>query len=486
MSAPAGSLLHRAMAELSASLASDGTSMARGLAPLSALAAVAAGPAEELEVRPARTHLAELGEHIAAQLARGTGSLQLFRSEWLEVPWILFTRIDGQPLLSFPALREGLVQATFAGPYDTYLARLAGAYLEFFDRQALEALRFLGELIIELCSITRRSSAMAALWWERHQAFRLFEPDAAPRALALSLLASGAPTPAALLEKAGLQARLGQRGLARAALTAFAGLIRPGSPGALPALAEWQEFSAVGEFAVHAEVAEALLRPWRLASPPPAWQRSLAEWLAGKHGPPSRHSPVWKQVEPELQELLARWSPKQTVWQFFEIVAEFADARGQVPVVDALPARRRFWEAYEQAGWVEEVKVAFGPEAIRTLGRKRLRKIFGDSLAQLRGFGANQCALFLGFKKLVVMIGTHNPRCRFWLAGDAAAPDLAGRQFHRAHLIRQPRADLHLVRDSEETGVVMATDLARSGWRARVHDFIREHSGASLPEAEYR
>jgi len=444
--------------------------------------------------------LEQLRARIVRALESGSPVISLSTMEWQDTPWLLFAPGTGQPLIAAMPFRRGLLQAAYRGPRVTYAIRLIDAYLRHFDPRHAEEFSFLGATILELLSVTRGGSTAAAVWWQRHHELSLFEAGAAPSRLANRLLIRGADDLLPGLEEAGLAGSLAGGGLSQAALLKYAEN-PPGDAASTRAIiTRWRELCAPCSGDGDALLVQALLQPWLRREPSLAWREWFLAWLPELVRQPGGIDVVLAAMEPEARARLGGWleagapgSPAQQasipaevpnafhgVADFYDLLEQHAEESGDNERLEAWREQRRFWEEYAQSGFILETRLALGADLISHFGRKSLRGRLKYRFARLNGFGGAHSVMLLRFQRLVVLVNSHHVRCRLWRLKAPHAPDLQADVFHRAELLRRPPTDMHVVPGDRHTGVPCpAADSA--AWQRLIRDFIREHSGESLP-----
>lgn len=303
-----------------------------------------------------------------------------------------------------------------------------------------------------------------------------FDHQRGPKAFARACLKANL-TPGELLQQHGLDGDILRTGFAaeasRRGLREISSRLESSqSPDDLALIERWSFRDSEPRFdgAVPA-FARAALRPFLKKAPNDRLQRLLLDAVLTHVGDPRLHPQHWQQIEEE-RDLVRRWLTGQSLRQFLDIVDEIAQP-------DHWRFRRAFWEAFYEAGLLEEAWVAFGPE-----GRAEARRVFGKmaGFAELRPsrkpVEGGHAVLLMRIGDLVVCDWSHNGRCIIWPSGGPGAPILYRRVYYSGDLAPQgePPNGFEISHHSSQ----------RYHWQRQVSDFIRRRIGRSVDERQFQ
>ena len=232
------------------------------------------------------------------------------------------------------------------------------------------------------------------------------------------------------------------------------------------------------------EFAWALLSPWFDRTPPMAVQQRLLAELLRILGDPRHDHAGWLGVRKEAMDTASRWLNARTLDAFFEILRHTQDDIG--------PWRRRFWEAYFQAGHVQEAWIALGEEAAQTMTQALSQSMQTPSPEQSPPDASTrlQYALIVGRiapqqSVLMVRMGhllfcdwTHQGRLRAISATHKQAPKLYKREYELFELRFPTALDFNQGR-FDDPGL-LHTDSELGGWQTVARDFIAQHLGIEM------
>lgn len=480
--------------------------MSREIAPFSVSALTSAvralGDRAMSEPPPSKDRLARLMQRISDQLSEGMQVIELSRSEWLDAPWLAFSRWGQHALCWVPAFRDGLSKAAQNSPI--VAKRCILVFLRDYDAEAPLIGSPLGLLIHE--TLQSGHETLSA-WTERNRQFRIFERDGGPAVTLARLVSKHLPKPIGFevvgeladsvslsrsiqkpltrcLNEVGLAGQLAHGGFSFGMLLAWCGRAHERLWENQEIIEEWMTQCSGSMAGREYRVVECLLAPWRSEDPTKEWRAPLIAWLQERYGDPrDAVAGVWPQVNAELRAVAVRWLTLQTIEGFFEALDDYARRRGDDAMRQQWPFRKAFWLAYYRRGVVLDAKAAVGRDMEECLGWQSLKSRFGNRLAKLEKFESKQSALFLKLRGLVVFVGTHNAKCRLWDEASPQAPNLPRISFHYSEIIATPRADLLVDAYSNETGI--AHMGAENGtWQRKLRDFLRQRIGVSIPDTE--
>ncbi len=409
-------------------------------------------------------------------LSTETVKLELGSSEWLDAPWLSFERWGDYMLCDEPRFRSGLSQAARVSPHVG--KRCIHVFLRDYDPLAPHAAKSLRSVILETLSVGHLSLAE---WDDRNRRLKIFEPDGGPDVVISNLLSQYSFKPLTeCLDEIGLAS--GGFSFAMLLEWCYIAHLRPWE--AQDVIDTWMHCCSSSLAGRVFKVIECLLVPWRVNDPDKEWRISLLAWLQKHYGDPREAvSGVWPQVDAELRGVAIRLLTLQTIEGFFEVLDDYALRRGDDAIRRQWPFRRAFWLGYYRRGVVLDAKVAIGRDMEDRIGWKLLYARFGNRAARLEASDAQQSALLLRVRGLVVFVGTHNASCRIWDEASHAAPDLRRARFRYSEIVTDPRSDLQIDPFANDTGIRHAG--AENGtWQRKLRDFLRGKIGVMISETE--
>ena len=221
------------------------------------------------------------------------------------------------------------------------------------------------------------------------------------------------------------------------------------------------------------EFAYGLLSPWFDRTPPQALRQFLLSELLRVLGDPRHDHAGWLGVRKEAMDLASRWLSGRTMDAFFEILRHTQDDIG--------PYRRRFWEAYFQAGHILEAWVALGEEAaqalhaIDTSGELSYAKILGK-------IAPNQCVLMVRMGHILFCDWSHQGRLRAISVTSKQAPKLYQNEYELFQL-RFP-TPLDFNQGLMDDPGLLHLDSQNGVWQDTARLFIAQHLGIHLSLAD--
>ena len=321
-----------------------------------------------------------------------------------------------------------------------------------------------------------------ARWIELHRRFQLFDPDLAPVHLAAAAMATE-KAPRDYLSRIGFSGPLASSELlGHAFVQACDDVVRRavnGDSSPLPSdypqrLVAWShksgEFLYGGTKRARPALAEALLLPWTIRSPPPEQRDFIKRVLLGLLKEPRTNPVAWGDVSNAAQRVMCHWLAKVSLEQFLEVVDETVQSHH----TRMWSSRRKFWGSYYEKGFIQEAWVVFGRRgaaiARHTAGFRERTDItsFGTFLGDPAS-DQRQAVLIMKIGALVVADWSHNGCCHLWLPDNEKAPRLFQKEYLRSDLI-------------------MGSDFEKPhtrNWQSDVHDFIRAQTGLWMPSKDY-
>ena len=223
------------------------------------------------------------------------------------------------------------------------------------------------------------------------------------------------------------------------------------------------------------EFAWALLSPWFERQPPMEVQQRLLSELLRILGDPRHDHAGWLGVRKEAIDTASRWLNARTLDAFFEILRHTQDDIG--------PWRRRFWEAYFQAGHVQEAWIALGEEAAQVVAERMPQPDARLQYARILGrIAPQQSVLMVRMGHVLFCDWTHQGRLRAIPANHKQAPKLYKPEYELFELRFPTPLDFNQGR-FDDPGL-LHTDSELGGWQSVAREFIAREVGVEVEWGE--
>jgi hypothetical protein len=416
----------------------------------------------------ARYGSSEEPRRSAAQLAALLQRLRETHFDWdsvsatdrLDVAWVLWSG-EQKPAEQAPFLRAFL--AWVATPWRRVQARrLAIAWAEAADPD-LVSIRIVGEFL------SVRAALLGAPWSELASEFDIFWLAQSPARLAESYLAGGEGAED-FLARIALEGHAAAGGLLLETLAAAAQRVETRlakEPRLAAALADLSVHRGLFRPAALARarprrtrrvaiaIAEALLLPWQDGEPPPAVKTEITDFLLRHFGDARVQEAIWAKLRAPARDIARRWLTTQTIETFFRLGGDGT-------------AGRQFWAAY--GGHVDDAWLLAGSATAALLKETRLGH------GKVAGCRPDFCVLLLGIRGLTFARTTSDATWHAWLPHNNLAPPLYGGR-------TQPCYPASLSNGADFTPGFGRHDDGL--WQDRLHDFIKTHTGVSVPRHAY-
>lgn len=206
-------------------------------------------------------------------------------------------------------------------------------------------------------------------------------------------------------------------------------------------------------------VAEALLLPWRDAAPPPALKAQITDYLLRHCGDARVQEALWAKLRPPCRDIMRRWLTSKSIDSFFRLAGELAGDRAE---------GRKFWTAYGEH--VDDAWLLAGSASAARLKETRLGH------GRVAGCRPEFCVLLLGVHGLTIARTSSDAAWHAWLPHNNLAPPLYGGR-------AQPCYPASL-----SNGADFSPGFGRQDdglWQDRLHDFIKTHTGVTVPRHAY-
>jgi hypothetical protein len=403
---------------------------------------------------PSREELGALLQRFSASHAGG--SLKEFtRRQWGRAIWGIWDQ--SCPLSSLKGFWPHFQIFLQKSNRRSYVKNLILTYLREFDPKT-PGIEHAARLIREFIA---REDNRDWLWTRRHESLHLFDPSAAPQALAKFLLGFEREIAQALID-AGCQGVAETGGMERAAFVEALNTLRQqleSGPNAMALLNRVLAWSTKGDRLrfemLRIPLAEALLSPWHTAPATADLEKTILRFMLKHFGDLRLTKKAWLGTSEPSQRVIRRWLTKASLDQFIEVVTKVAEG-------SHWKYRKAFWMGYFDRGHIEEAWVLFGYDA---------RRIVHRAAEEIKGFGtihggqSNHCVLMLKIGGLTIADWSHNGSCRIWLENNKHRPDLYLN--YRADELRM-NADFEQPHRGSE----------QHNWQGSVARFIQEQTGA--------
>lgn len=398
-------------------------------------------------------------------LVNGNWNAISFR-EWKSAVWVSF--VGKNPLADNPAFLEHLIEQFRSRQKRSAYQGLILAYLRDFDPQKTSIRR----VAAELAGAVR---LFDWAWIKRHEKYRLFSPDDAPRLIAAKCLEPG-NNALDVLESLGMGGSRSSGGMAAQAWLCATKRVenmlahRAVNHRIIDTVLEW---SAAGDELRYptrrSAIATALLLPWTNQSVPSDLKEKISAFLIQYLKDPRlpKNAKEWVGVPDDVIAILRRWLTGVALDQFFEVVDQIAQER-------MWRYRRAFWLAYYKADVVDDAWVLFGPQA-----QYYARRAFENTqsygwLEKGYQIQPDQSVLLMKIGKLTIADWSHNGKCHIWLDGNKAAPKLYYPHYNRNDVVQ-----------GSDNGGQVHHGSEYGTWQRKVEHFIQGHTGISLSQRNY-
>lgn len=414
--------------------------------------------------------------------AASQGYTTLSPRDYKLTPWLLWEGDKG--LAELPGLTEAVCAAASTNP---------------------AALRALFEAWIASCNLTRPSfgdyserlrrllaqsgDVQLELWRSAQRRFALFDIRRGPQSVAAEIL-DHADTVAVILAAAGLdremRTRSGYVRLVQSALVSQLPKQLAGARGGI-VFARAQRFFLIerkfrfDEPRAIGALATALLVPWRRGAPlakADGVKDEVLTFLLDRLGDPRTKPINWREVEDDAADVMRSWLTRKSLELFFDVIADHADVM--------FAYRRAFWNAFLQAGHIDDAWLALGSSVSADAGRiKELRGGFG----RIRGASANQSVLLIRIGSTVFCEWSHAGSLRAWPADASNAPQLGLREYSRNEVVQEGLsfpANPHTGRGGSPDGKGLRHFTGADGyWQASAAELIARRCGIRLAAKDW-
>ncbi|HYE36946.1 EH signature domain-containing protein [Methylocaldum sp.] len=426
------------------------------------------------ETKPVSTLDAEaLTRRFRTALLNGTWQSISF-GEWKLAVWIMF--IGEKPLADEPEFLDRLFEQFRSCRKQTAYKGLILAYLNEFD-PSKPAIRRVAQ---ELEGAVRQFNWA---WTDRHDRYRLFAPDEAPRQIANACLAPPA-APRSVLESLGMGGSRASGGMAAhawlQALHRLSQLLLQQGPKLehVDTILDWSVVDGRLLYPTpshRAALASALLLPWAERNPTEEIKDNVSTFLLAHLKDPRLpfNAKEWVGVPDEAVAVLRKWLTGVALEQFCEVVDQVAQER-------MWRYRRAFWLAYYNADVINDAWVLFGPNA-QSYARRAFGKTRSYGILE-RGYQvqADHSVLLMKIGKLTVADWSHNGKCHIWIDGNSFTPKLYLQRYTRDDVIRgADYLDPHGKQGQAHYG------SEHGKWQSLVSSYIEKHTKIRISERDY-
>lgn len=262
---------------------------------------------------------------------------------------------------------------------------------------------------------------------------QLFNPDAAPQALAQIMLETDDAY--TKLKSIGLSSPH-TSGLAKAAQKTFVASLAPNLENVEPRQKLFCWFTPQSGPVLQAgagPAVEALLSVWRKKTPPDTLRDELSEAIIAAWNDPRLHAGgIWSGFDPDLRAVLLRWLTHQDMKFFCDMVTATQNSH-------MWPPRRDFWLQLYDDKRIDEAWVAFGSEARRYAENNLLRGGQTDvkrRFARQLDRGGSTSLLIMRIGNKIVVDGCHSYKTHIFRIDDENAPKLYQPQYYCDNIMR--------------------------------------------------
>lgn len=408
---------------------------------------------------PPSEDIQALGERLI-QCAESGDFDSISKKDWKKAAWCLWNKEN--PLASNSIFLTAYIEKMRSWHRRSSYGALIKAYLRDFE---IEDQTF-PIVAKEIRSVVEEFDWP---WAKQHRLFKLFDDKDASRKIAEACLTQ-APSVDDALSEMGLTGELAFGGMARAgyafALNSFERFTndKPALGFVMDRLMEWSVDDDELRFSgTKTQLAEALLLPWR-SPPPEGTKEKIKDFLLHYLKDPRIHKADWTGVSDEARSVMLRWLTKDSLEQFLEVV-------DRVAMPNHWKYRRAFWTAYFDAGYISEAWVAFGYAGAR-VARHSFEKSsgFGRLESGHKPVENNHAALIMKVGELTIADWSHMGKCEIWLPDNPDAPRLYKPRYLSDEIMRH-----------SDNGGITHSSPSTGSWQRKVSDYIRNHTGISVP-----
>lgn len=428
-----------------------------------------------LDARPTGAHRFEsvdpvvLANEISSAVRRGE---PLTRRQLRQVPWCLWspgTALANQPDLLAPIL-EAIASGERAGPFRT----LATVYLDEFDPSA-PGMEAAASCLVAL------SAKWQGHWQNLQNEFQLFDLEFGPQQLAAAVLAEDKSATEILRER-GVQAMAAQGGYVRAVTAALLDrLAQDGGNDHRTRLDKIRRYAMTENGSARFQdqtvnIIEALLRPFEREKPERSIRDVFLETILSLLGDPRLKPGRWTPIPTELKDLVVGWLTEQSLHQFLDIVEQTTER------LDMFMYRRAFWQAAFDAGFVNDVWVAFGSKGSALARRSFGKEVsFAELFPQRKPVDPGHAVMLMRVGHGLIADWSHMGMCNIWLdSNDPTAPKLF-----------ELRYGSNEVQVSKEYGSTSRDAFKHDNpsgytWQRKAAEHLYRMTGRRLPPESYR
>jgi hypothetical protein len=312
------------------------------------------------------------------------------------------------------------------------------------------------------------------VWAQRQENLSLFNPDIAPKKIAVAAISSD-QTLFTFLCQTGIKGNLGFGGLGIAVMRHIWDMLKGSLSSSQPdrhllarCLRLAEDAGLVKDVQLRALIAESLLLPWREKKPEHDIQEIIQQFILGFYKDPRIDHRSWRDVSKEAHAVMRRWLTRESLEQFIQVV----DATTRT---EQWQYRRAFWMAYFKENYISDAVVAFAPVGKESAQRAFKNSYFGS--IENGYYHPNQAVLLLRIGHLTIADWSHNGSCRIYMSNNPHTPSLEKRVYDGR--------DLRKACDNESGDGTRHAGSENGRWQAKVADFIRQHTGITVPRHHY-
>lgn len=389
-----------------------------------------------------------------------------------QAPWVLFYDMPQKPTLGHaPDIVNGLFKLFAESGRPSLVVSTLHCFLRDYPRgwATFDLLRTGLERLLE-ARADRRIHTL-----DRVRRNFLLEEDGPARLAKIILLGDG--DIAAGMAEAKLINELEAGQFAQACFAEMCEQIRKGLKAGRLTFADLKRFlvyAAKGDdlrfSAIRAKLANCLLEPLDVASPPAGLKDTVKSFLLHHLRDPRLAKDKWLEVSDQAKGVILRWLVGATLEDFFHVLDRTA------PGTEGgrrWTYRRAFWGAYNKKRLISDAWIALGPSA-----KDLVRRGGGSDVLKygaLEGAAASDCLLLLRVGNLTIAEWSHMGSCRIWHAASKTKPEMYRYRYTKSSIVYS---------SPDET--VRHAGAERGVWQKEIADYIRTHTGADVRESDYK
>ena len=217
-------------------------------------------------------------------------------------------------------------------------------------------------------------------------------------------------------------------------------------------------------------VADALVGAWARGMPPDVLRRRVLDIILTRIGDPRTQPVRWERASEETRQIVTGWLARVTLSAFFGVIGQHAGAAG---MGHQWEARRKFWSACLEKGWVNDAWLVLGPNVHRHVAANR--ELLGQ-FGTLNGPNVNNhSVLLMRIGYTVFAEWSHNGKLYAWPKGSQRAPAFYKPRY-TADALKSAGLDFPPPVNRPDLGLLYGPGLVHIAgiWQGRVAALLRQ------------